>query len=272
MTEPDDRRRAERPRLKPVADALYGVFRLIGGHAHGFYTAVLTYLSFSFFVGIAAVWLFAEMAGYILGGATQALDESVLQWVVAHRTTTLDRVALEATALGNVATLAVLVLGVSVFLWLTRHRLSVVLLMVAVVGGSVLNTLLKGLYDRPRPTLVTWGTDVSSQSFPSGHAMGAFIAYSTVAYLVGRLEPSRALRWTTWGFAAVLILAIGASRTYLGVHYPSDILGGYVAGLAWLAFVISGMQAIRYFARGHPEVESEEKDLHVEEEREPRQE
>lgn len=270
MSGPGDRRRKPRGRAHLLGDALYGLLRFIGRQVHGAYTAVITYLSFAFFVCLGAVWAFAEFAEAVLAGSTQRVDEAVLGWVDGHRTEALDRVALEITALGNFATLAVLVLAVSIFLWLTRHRLSVLLLMSAVAGGAILNTLLKDLFDRPRPDVITWGTHVVSASFPSGHSMTAFIAYASVAYLGGRLEPTRTLRWTTWILAGALILAVGASRIYLGVHYPSDVLGGYVAGLAWLAFVISGLAAIRYFARRRPEIAREEEDLHAEDERERR--
>ena len=254
--------------MKGVAQALYSVLRFIARHVRGFYGAVLTYLSFAFFLALGAVWAFVLLAEEVLEGETQRLDEAVLTWVEGHRTDALDKVALEITALGNFATLAVLVLAASLFLWLSRHRLSVGLLMIAVAGGGVLNWLLKEQFDRPRPTVVEWGTEVVSPSFPSGHAMASAVAYATVAYLGGRLEPTRTLRWTTWAFAALLILAIGGSRVYLGVHYPSDVVAGFIAGLAWTAFAISGLTAIRYFSGRKPEVEEEEEDLHAEEERE----
>lgn len=248
---------------------LYGFLRLIARHVQGFYGAVLTYLSFAFFVAIAAVWAFIEVTDEVLEGSTQRFDEAVLTWVEGHRTPILDHVALQITALGNVATLTVLVLSVSVFLWLTRHKISAGLLMIAVAGSALLNTLLKDLFDRPRPRVVEAGTDVMTHSFPSGHSMSAFVAYATVAYLGGRLGPTHGLRWTTWTLAALLIAAVGASRIYLGVHYPTDVLGGYIAGLAWLAFVISALRAIRYYSSRKPEVVEEEHDLHAEEERGP---
>lgn len=263
-----ERRRRDRGRLHLFGDALYAALRFIARHVRGFYGAVLTWLSVSFFVALGAVWAFVEFTQEVLRGSTQRFDEAVLTWVELHRTPALDRIALEITALGNFATLAVLVLTASIFLWLTRHRLSVALLITAVAGGGILNTLLKDIFNRPRPTVVEWGTDVVSQSFPSGHSMAAFIAYAGVAYLGGRLEPTRVLRWTTWALATLLILAIGSSRVYLGVHYPSDVVGGYVAGLGWLAFVVSGLSAIRYYSSRNPKVEEEEHDLHAEEERE----
>ena len=97
--------------------------------------------------------------------------------------------------------------------------------------------------------------------------MTAMIAYGSVAFLVGRLEPTPALRRATWIVATMVILAIGISRVYLGVHYPSDVIAGFVAGLAWLAFVTSGITAIEFFASRKPEVRAEEQDLDAERER-----
>jgi undecaprenyl-diphosphatase len=105
-------------------------------------------------------------------------------------------------------------------------------------------------------------TDVHSPSFPSGHAMSAMVVYGSVAYLVGRLEPGPHLRLTTWAVATVVILGIGTSRMYLGVHYPSDVVGGFLAGLAWLAFLIAIMRALQFFAQRRPQTHQEEHDLH----------
>ncbi len=267
MNQPEDRRSRDRGRPRMAGDALYSGLRLVGGWVRGFYAAVVAALSFAFFLVVGAIWAFAEISQEVLAGSTQAFDEAVLTWVEGHRTDLMDHIALELTALGNFGTLTVLVLVVSVFLWMTHHRISVGLLLVAMMGGALMNTLLKNIFDRPRPSIVEAGTEVMSLSFPSGHAMSSFIAYSAIAYLGGRLGPTRRLRWTTWFVAAIIILAVGFSRIYLGVHYPSDVLAGYVAGLAWLAFVISGLAAIRYFSGRKPEVIEDEQDLHAEEER-----
>lgn len=261
MIDPTDRRRSDRSFTERGSDALYRLLRYIGGHAKGAYGAIITYLSFSFFLLLGAIWMFAELADEVLSGTTQRFDEAVLTWVAEHRSALADQIALEITALGNFATLFVLMLIVSVFLWVSRHKISVALLMTAVAGGAILNSFLKEIFNRPRPTIVEAGTDVMTLSFPSGHAMVSFIAYGCVAFLVGRLGPNRTVRILTWSFAALLILAIGASRVYLGVHYPSDVLAGFTAGLAWLAFVISGITAVRYLARGEPEVRRHEQDL-----------
>ena len=87
------------------------------------------------------------------------------------------------------------------------------------------------------------------------------VVYGSVAYLVGRLEERTKLRRTTWTFASLVIIAIGISRMYLGVHYPSDVIAGFVGGLAWLAFVVACMSALKFFAQRRPETRTEERDL-----------
>ncbi|HEX7049379.1 MAG TPA: phosphatase PAP2 family protein [Longimicrobiales bacterium] len=253
--------------LGTLRGALDRELRFIARHVRGFYSAVLAALALAFAFSLAAALLFAALSHLVMQGTTQLFDIWVLRSAAALRTPMLDDIMLEITSLGNGAVLATMVVIVSVFLWLTHHRYSVFFLLFAVLGGLVLNSALKDLFDRPRPSVVEWATMVGSTSFPSGHAMSAMIAYGSVAYLVGRLEPTPTLRRATWILAAVLILLIGISRIYLGVHYPSDVLAGYVAGLAWTSFVISGIHTIRFFAARKPEVEQAERGLHAEEER-----
>jgi undecaprenyl-diphosphatase len=78
---------------------------------------------------------------------------------------------------------------------------------------------------------------------------------------VARLEPGKHLKQTTWLIAALVILAIGTSRMYLGVHYPSDVIAGFIAGLAWLGLLVAIMRALQFFARRRPETHAEEHDL-----------
>jgi undecaprenyl-diphosphatase len=264
---PSERRETPRGSFSVFKDALYSMLRWIGRHVRGFYGAVLAFLTLGLVVGLAAATVFGAFATVVAEGLTQGFDERVLRWIAGHRSPTMDEVMLEITTLGNGAVLVMLVLVASVFLWLTKHRWSVALLLLAVLGGKVLNTALKEIFDRPRPSVVDAVDTVSSMSFPSGHAMSSFVTYGAVAYLVGRLEPTRTLRIVTWTLASLIILAIGVSRMYLGVHYPSDILAGFLGGLAWLAFVAAGMTAVRFFSPRKPDIEEEEKDVHAEEER-----
>jgi undecaprenyl-diphosphatase len=91
--------------------------------------------------------------------------------------------------------------------------------------------------------------------------MTSLIVYGSVAYVVGRLEPTQRLKLLTWSVAAFIILAVGISRMYLGVHYPSDVVGGFLAGTAWLTFVVASTKAIQFFAPRRPETEREEREM-----------
>jgi undecaprenyl-diphosphatase len=244
-----------------LRDALYSTLRFIARHVHGFFGAIAAFLTVGLVVGVAAVAVFAMIARAVSAGLTQSFDERVLRWFEQHRSPLLDKVMLEITTLGTGVVLVMLVLVASVFLWQTQHKWSVYLLMLGVLGGKLFNTVLKEFYERPRPSVVQWVTEVHSASFPSGHAMSSMVVYGSVAYLVGRLEGRRSLRRTTWILAALVILAIGGSRMYLGVHYPSDVIAGFIGGLAWLAFVVAGMAALKFFAERRPETRSEERDL-----------
>jgi len=200
-------------------------------------------------------WIFSELAETVMAGRTQAFDESVLRWIGARHTPFLDGVMLEITSLGT-GTVVMMIVGVAaLFLTLTRHKYSALLLLVATAGGLVLDMLLKMRIGRPRPHIFTWVTQAFGSSFPSGHAMSATIVYATVAYLAARLQKRLWARWFTMLFFALVIALICLSRLYLGVHYPSDVVAGVIIGLSWAAFCMATLEAIqRYAQRNHPEV------------------
>ena len=240
---------------------LYSTLRFIAQHVRGFAGAIVSSFSIGFVLALLATGAFVLLARVVMGGWTQRIDETVLRWFAEHRTPWLDEVMLEITILGSGPVLTVVVLVASVFLWLTRHRWSVYILLSGIIGGQIANSMLKNYFDRPRPATVTHIDQVGPLSFPSGHAMTSMIVYGSIAFLVSRLEPGRRLRYGTLIVASLLILLIGTSRMYLGVHYPSDVIGGYIAGLAWIGFVVSLYVAVRFFARRRPRTRIEEKNL-----------
>jgi undecaprenyl-diphosphatase len=255
------RRAAPRGPLTVISDPFYSTLRLIARHVSGFFGALAAFLTVGFIVAAAAVVVFVAVASAVRTGLTQQFDEATLRWLAEHRAPLMDQVMLDITALGTGLAPLMIVAVASVFLWLTQHRWSVYVLLLGVLGGKLINTLLKAIFDRDRPSVVEWIADVRSPSFPSGHAMSAMVLYGSIAYLVARLEPTPRLRWVTWLFAGFMILAMGFSRMYVGVHYPSDVIAGFIAGLAWLTFVASTVSAIRFFANRRPETHQEEHDL-----------
>lgn len=230
-------------------NAVLSVLRAFVSKAGTFIGGLGIFLVAGAIIGASATWVFGELAETVMAGKTQAFDEAVLRWMGAHHTRLLDAAMLEITALGTGTVVLMIVCISALFLALTKHRYSALLLLVATAGGIGLNLVLKIFFDRPRPSVIVWGTTAVSSSFPSGHAMSATIVYSTVAYLAARLYRHAWQRWITMFVAAIVIVAISVSRLYLGVHYPSDVLAGAVVGLAWAAFCMATLEAIQKFSQ-----------------------
>lgn len=144
-----------------------------------------------------------------------------------------EEVARDITALGGFTILTLITLATAIFLAMTRMTHAAVLVLVAVGGGTVISTGLKHLFDRARPDLVPHATEVFTASFPSGHAMMSAVTYLTLGALVARVEAGRGVKAFAIGLAVGLTLLVGASRVYLGVHWPSDVLAGWCVGASW---------------------------------------
>ena len=238
---------------------LFETLRALVKRAGSFIGALGIFLVGGIIVAAIGTFLFAELAEHVMAGSTQAFDEAALRWIGEHHSPALDNAMLEITSLGTSVVVTMIVCVSGLFLALTKHKYSALLLLVATVGGMVLDTVLKFQFGRPRPSVFTWGTHAAMSSFPSGHAMSATIVYSTVAYLAARLQKRLWARWATMLLAAVFIVLIAISRMYLGVHYPSDVLAGAIIGLAWAAFCMATLEAIQRFGqRQAPEIKKDE--------------
>ncbi|HEX8851522.1 MAG TPA: phosphatase PAP2 family protein [Gemmatimonadaceae bacterium] len=243
-----ERRSRPRERFGLFWDLLFRALRGSLSRVQSFYAAVGIFVTVGAVLAVAGTWAFAELAAHVQRGATQQFDDAILRWMAAHQTPWLHVVMLQVTALGTGVVVMMVVAVAALFLWLTRHRHSAALLLVTTSVGIVINSLLKDVFHRQRPSIFAWGTEVFSSSFPSGHAMSAAIVYGTVAYLAARLQRRHWSRVTTAVVAALLIALIAFSRIYLGVHYPSDTLAGMAIGFAWAAFCMATLEAIQLIA------------------------
>jgi undecaprenyl-diphosphatase len=230
-------------------DVVFAAIRGIARVAHNFYAAFGIFLLAGASVAIAGTYAFAKFAGHVSSGRTQAFDDAVLRWIGEHRPVSLEPVMLEITFLGTGTVVMMIVAVSALFLWLSRHRYSAALLLIATLGGILLNNLLKHGFGRPRPQVFEWGSHALSSSFPSGHAMSAAVVYGTVAYLAARLQRKHWHRVVTMIAAVIVIFLIAATRLYLGVHYPSDVAAGILIGLAWAGFCMATLEAIQVYAR-----------------------
>ena len=145
----------------------------------------------------------------------------------------LQETARDVTSLGSTIALGIITFAVAGYLFLARRSAVAWLMLSAVLGGVALNNLLKFAFARPRPDFVTHAARVFTTSFPSGHATLSAITYLTMGALLARIHSSLTIRIYLMLVAVFLILLIGMSRIYLGVHYPTDVLGGWCVGAAW---------------------------------------
>ena len=238
-----------RGRLQIFWDLVFRLLRWLARHVHGFYTTFGIFFLIGATLAVVGTYFFAKLAGHVSSGGTQVFDDAVLRWLGAHREPWLTNAMVEITSLGTGVVVMMTVVISALFLYVSNHKYSALLLLIATAGGLVLNMLLKLGFGRPRPQLMEWGTHAASSSFPSGHAMNSVIVYGTVAYLVARLQARHRVRVYTLFVAAVIILLVCVSRLYLGVHYPSDVLAGLIVGLAWAAFCMATLEAIQLYAK-----------------------
>jgi len=144
-----------------------------------------------------------------------------------------EEAAAEFTALGGYTVLSTIGIVALTVLWLLRKRAAALFLATAVLSGTVVSSLLKHLFDRPRPDIVDHMDQVFTNSFPSGHSMIGMVAWLTLAAVVVRFVPTHALRVFLLATAFTFGLLIGISRVYLGVHWPTDVVAGWCLGIAW---------------------------------------
>ncbi|MFD1744593.1 phosphatase PAP2 family protein [Rhizobium helianthi] len=198
----------------------------------------VTLISFAILAG--GLFLFANLAGEVMEGDTHAFDETLLlllrqagnpgetigpPWV--------SHAVKDITALGGVTVLSLMTAITTAYLLLSRRFSIAVFTLCSILGGWMVSSILKIAIARPRPDIVPHLVDVSDLSFPSGHAMLSAVTYLTLGALLSRTQKTPAARFFMIGTALFLTLIIGMSRIFLGVHYPTDVLGGWCAGAAW---------------------------------------
>lgn len=197
--------------------------------------------------------VFVNIGRVIDADATRRFDEAIL---LALRTapddpigsTALTAAVMHLSALGSGAVTGLIVLITTLFFALAGHWRYALLMLACSLGTLAGMVLLKGLYERERPTVVLHIDPPGGHSFPSGHSMISAALFMTLAVLIARTLERRRLRIYVVAAGAALTLLIGVTRLYLGVHYPTDVLAGWTAGLLWA--LICGSLVFRLGARG----------------------
>jgi undecaprenyl-diphosphatase len=185
-------------------------------------------------------WVFLGLANLVSAGATRQVDEWMVRAVRHPDNPALPRgpqwlpeAVRDVTAMGSTTVLTMITAAAAGFLAMRRQYQALLLLLAAIGGGLLLNWLLKGFFDRPRPDLVPHLMLVRNPSFPSGHSLLSAVVYLTIGALLARLVEPLKFKIYILGVALAFSFLIGLSRIYLGVHYPSDVLAGWTVGLLW---------------------------------------
>ena len=217
------------------------------------------------FVGLGLCVLllgFVSLAGEVTDGDTQAFDTKILRalrdpvdpsrpigpaWI--------EESLIDLTSIGGPTVLWLIVVAVAGFLVLqTRYRTAIVVVLTS-ASGELLNTVMKHAFNRPRPSIVPHLRVVYTTSFPSGHAMESAIVYLTLGAILMRASESRVTKTYILGLAVLLTVLVGVSRVYLGVHYPTDVIGGWIVGFLWAS--VCWLVAQRFEGAAHIQAEKE---------------
>lgn len=184
--------------------------------------------------------VFVVLAGKVTGGDTLAFDTKILRafrraddpakpigpaWV--------ESALLDLTALGGPTVLGLIVIAIAGFLVLQRRYWTAFSIFITSSTGVIVGYAMKAVFMRARPTIVPQLRPVAETSFPSGHAMESAIVYLTLGALLMRIAEGRLTKLYCFVVAMLLTFLVGLSRVYLGVHYPTDVIGGWIIGMLW---------------------------------------
>lgn len=196
----------------------------------------------AFLILTSTGFAFLRLASEVKEGGTLAFDQAILEWLrcvsdpsVPVRTHWFVASMMDVTALGGFSVLTIITVIAVGYLAIVRKTITAVFLTAAIAGGAIVSSLFKLGFARSRPEIVAHLVTVNSSSFPSGHAMNSAVAYLTIGTLLARTQKDRSVRIYFLSVAIALTLAVGFSRVYLGVHWPSDVIGGWCVGASWAA-------------------------------------
>ncbi|MBS4214402.1 MULTISPECIES: phosphatase PAP2 family protein [Neobacillus] len=195
-------------------------------------------LTRAFILSVISLAAFALMATLIEAHKIVQFDSTIISSVQGLESPALTAIMKFFTFIGSTKIVVILSLLIIFFLYkVLHHRLELILFIAVIAGTPIINSILKSIFHRARPEFHRL-IEIGGYSFPSGHAMNAFSVYGILAFLLWRHIATRTGRILLIIFSTIMILMIGISRIYLGVHYPSDIIGGYFASGFWMATAI----------------------------------
>lgn len=184
---------------------------------------------------LGSLFIFLKLADHILNKKFIFFDNTIIYFIYAFRDQTNTAIITGITFLGNEYFLGTAII-ITILLLARKHKKDAFIFAFIFFFGIALNLLLKDMFHRPRPLYAPLAHE-TSYSFPSGHAMNSLVFYMSLAYFIFHHTKNKKMGIILACIFGILVFCIGISRVYLGVHYPSDVVAGYAAGLTWLCLV-----------------------------------
>jgi membrane-associated phospholipid phosphatase len=212
----------------------------------GSYAPIVLVLVLGGIAAISAGYLFEELAEAVglTTSAVYRVDQSIHNWFGHERQPAMTVLLDTATNIGGSIGLGAIVTVVAAILFARKERASAIFVVVTAGTGEILNLGLKMIFARARPDLTSAISVARWYSFPSGHAMGSFIIFGALAYIVLRQPWPWGAKSAGLAIAMTMVVLVGLSRVYLGVHWASDIAGGWSAGTVWLASTVAAFEIL----------------------------
>lgn len=190
-------------------------------------------------IGVTTLSLFGVIAwNTLIERSMVEFDDSVIGLVRSFASPYMDVVMVNITDIGSASVYGPLATFVLVVLLCLKRKYEAVTLALCVSGAALLNEILKQLFQRSRPDTLPL-IDIGGYSFPSGHAMVSLCCYGLLAFLCARNLASWRSRIIVFIITGIVVISVGISRIYVGVHYPTDVFAGFTLGATWLAFCIA---------------------------------
>jgi membrane-associated phospholipid phosphatase len=229
-----------------VARSRLGKWAISHSGPVGSYAPILLVMALGGLLALGAGFLFVDLAEQfrLTTSAVYRADQAIHTWFGHERQAAVTVLLMTATTLGGSVGMGVIVAVVAAILVVRKERASAIFVVVTAVGGALLNTGLKMIFARARPDLASALAVARWYSFPSGHAMGSFITCGALAYIALRQRWPWAAKSAGLAIALTIVVLVGVSRVYLGVHWASDIAGGWSAGTVWLAAAVVSFEML----------------------------
>jgi membrane-associated phospholipid phosphatase len=214
------------------------------------YVALLISIVVGIIIGSLALNGFLELTDRLRQENLGPFDEKVTSFIYNYRSEKMTNFVTVITDMGDVLAYSIIIVAVAIWFLIDKRSIRwLIQSFIILTSTSLLNILIKHYISRPRPDIDMRLVEASSYSYPSGHSMCALAFYGFLIYLAYKKVEHKWIKFLAFIFLPLLILGIGASRVYLGVHFPSDVIAGFAAGLFWLVFVILLVNIFRFYRK-----------------------